>query len=192
MDYVALAESQGGDHGLAEYSKEGSRLRLEKVEIPGTGVAVYCDTATPTPRPFLTRPFRRAAFDLVHNLAHPGIKSTSRLVVRVAINEGGLPQLSSSVRVVPAIEGVSARFGAGRRILCSVQQFRARPPRHYRNAGLGGQAILSNVRGPFHTMARGISPARSGSGDGREGVLRGLDLPIRGTVESHDGSRAPV
>lgn len=82
MDYAALAESQRNDEELEEYLQRETGLRLNRVEIPGTGIAVYCDTATPTPRPFLTRPFRRAAFDLVHNLAHPGIKTTGKLVAQ--------------------------------------------------------------------------------------------------------------
>jgi len=82
MNYAALAESQEKDDELKKYVQGESGLRLEKVEIPGTAVAVYCDATAPTPRPFLTGPFRRAAFDLIHNLAHPGIRATGKLVAQ--------------------------------------------------------------------------------------------------------------
>lgn len=80
LDYAALAQSQKDDEELKEYlTNQKTNLQLEKVNIPETGAAVYCDTATTTPRPFLTRPFCQAAFQSVHNLAHPGIKATGRL-----------------------------------------------------------------------------------------------------------------
>lgn len=80
MDYEALAESQKEDEELKQYLDQESRLRLKKTEIPGAGVSIYCDMSTGTARPFLTEPFRRAAFDSVHRLAHPGVRTTGRLV----------------------------------------------------------------------------------------------------------------
>jgi len=80
MDYVALARAQSDDEELEKFLQGEAGLRLEKIRIPGAGVEVYCDKATSTPKPFLTKPFRRAAFDLVHGLAHPGIRATSKLV----------------------------------------------------------------------------------------------------------------
>jgi len=38
--------------------------------------------ATGTNRPFLTKQFRRAAFDIIHNLAHSGIKTTAKLIAQ--------------------------------------------------------------------------------------------------------------
>ena len=47
-------------------------------EIPE--VAIICDFSTGKPRPFLPPDFRKPAFDHFHNLAHPGIKASTRLV----------------------------------------------------------------------------------------------------------------
>jgi len=82
MDYTVLAESQKDDEELKDYLHRESGLKLEKIQIPDTGVDVYCDTATPTPRPFLTKSFCRAAFSSVHSLVHPEIKATGRLVAQ--------------------------------------------------------------------------------------------------------------
>ncbi|XP_039308825.1 uncharacterized protein LOC120358487 [Solenopsis invicta] len=68
MDYEALAESQKNDKELRQLLEQGSSLKLEKVEIPGASVAIYCDTSTGTSRSFLTKPFRRVAFDLIHRV----------------------------------------------------------------------------------------------------------------------------
>ncbi|XP_029162232.1 uncharacterized protein K02A2.6-like [Nylanderia fulva] len=95
LDYAALAQLQEKDEEIGECLRRESGLKLEKVEIPGIGRAIYCNTATTTPRPFLTRPFRRAAFDLIHNLAHPGIKATGKLVAQRYV----WPSMSADCRV---------------------------------------------------------------------------------------------
>jgi len=44
------------------------------------GSSIQCDTTTDIPRPFLPITCRRRAFDELHNLSHPGVKSTTRLI----------------------------------------------------------------------------------------------------------------
>lgn len=78
-DFAALAQSQMSDIELAKM-QEGSALKLEQVVIPGTNITLICDTSTGRPRPYLTSPFRRAAFDRCHNLSHPGARASLRLV----------------------------------------------------------------------------------------------------------------
>jgi len=60
MDYSALAASQETDEELKKHEQRESVLRFEKIDVSGTGIAVFCDTSMGTPRPFLIRPFRRA------------------------------------------------------------------------------------------------------------------------------------
>lgn len=80
-DYAALAESQEKDEELQELLQNGTSLILENVTLPGTDIKIICDTATGKPRPFLTLPFRRKYFEKLHNLSHPGIRVTSKLIV---------------------------------------------------------------------------------------------------------------
>jgi len=40
---------------------------------------IWCDTLTSTPRSFLTKSFQQV-FDVIHNLTHPEIKLTVKLV----------------------------------------------------------------------------------------------------------------
>jgi hypothetical protein len=58
---------------LQDILKNGSGLRLERINIPGTDVNCYFDTSTQQPRPFITTPFRRQVFDTPppHGLSHP-------------------------------------------------------------------------------------------------------------------------
>ena len=81
LDYAALATDQENDAELKALLKNGTSLQFEKVIIPGTNIAVTCDVSTKNIRPYITLPFRRAAFHAVHSLAHPGAKATAKLAV---------------------------------------------------------------------------------------------------------------
>jgi len=76
LDYHALASSQDQDVELQDILKNGSTLLLERVHITGTDVNLYCDTSTPKPRPFITTPFKRRVFNILHGLSHPRANAT--------------------------------------------------------------------------------------------------------------------
>ncbi|XP_047990749.1 uncharacterized protein LOC125229853 [Leguminivora glycinivorella] len=80
-DYEALAKSQLEDQELADLRQGNSSLQLSRVAIPGTDISILCDVSTGKPRPYLTPSFRRAVFDKLHNLSHPGVRPTTRLLV---------------------------------------------------------------------------------------------------------------
>lgn len=80
IDYQSLAALQNNDEELRQLNNRDTALRLEKMTIPGYTDAVYCDTSTTRPRPFLTPPFRRRAFNQIHNLSYPRARATARLV----------------------------------------------------------------------------------------------------------------
>lgn len=82
INYAELANDQETDEEVKNYLLEGSSLQLEKVIIPDTNTFVYCDVSTGKSRPFVTKRFRRAAFDAIHNLSHPGIKATTKLITQ--------------------------------------------------------------------------------------------------------------
>lgn len=123
LDYIALAASQQKDEELEAYLQREFGLQLNKVLIPGSAVSVYCDTATATFRPFLTKPYRRTAFNTVHNLAHSGIKSTGKLVAQRYV----WPSMRSDCRewtraCIPAGESFSPCFGASGSVCDAVQE----------------------------------------------------------------------
>ena len=82
IDFEALAASQQSDEELKTYVREGSLLQLRQMRISETDVTVFCDVSTSITRPFVTAPFRRAAFNTVHQLSHPGIKATIKLATQ--------------------------------------------------------------------------------------------------------------
>jgi len=82
MDYQGLAVAQQHDQELHDFRQSASSLQLKEMLIPGTTTPITCDVSTPAARPFVTRQFRRAAFNAVHRLSHPGIKATVKLVTQ--------------------------------------------------------------------------------------------------------------
>jgi len=80
FDYKELSESQNVDDELQDLLKGQTSLIFQKLKISGSSVLLYCDISTGKPRPFLTTPFRRQAFDQLHNLSHPGVKAYLRLI----------------------------------------------------------------------------------------------------------------
>lgn len=82
LDFEALATSQATDSELQGLMQSGSGLNLKQMSLPGSSAKIYCDVSTSAVRPFLTTPFRRAAFDALHGLAHPGINATVKCVTQ--------------------------------------------------------------------------------------------------------------
>jgi cleavage and polyadenylation specificity factor subunit 1 len=78
----ALAASQESDDELQALLVSDTALRLERQEIPGTAVSIYCDMSAGKPRPYVPAPLRLQVFQSVHGLSHPGTKATARLVAQ--------------------------------------------------------------------------------------------------------------
>lgn len=53
---------------------------MKRVGVPGTNSLIFCDVSTNWVRSFVTKSFRRADFNTIHRLAHPGINMTVKLV----------------------------------------------------------------------------------------------------------------
>ena len=80
IDYTALAACQQSDNDLASYRTAASGLHLQDIPVGGDGLTVVCDVSTGTPRVVVPPSWRRQVFDAVHNLSHPGIRATQRMV----------------------------------------------------------------------------------------------------------------
>lgn len=80
IDYNELASQQSTDDELKNILNTDSALQLKKYQIPGTKVSIFCDISTGTIRPYVTKGLRKIVFDMLHNISHPGIKSTQKLI----------------------------------------------------------------------------------------------------------------
>lgn len=73
--FRAMADAQAQDSEL-QRTQTNSSLKLENVPLAMSDTTIACDVA----RPFVPSDFRRAIFDSLHRLSHPGIRATQRLV----------------------------------------------------------------------------------------------------------------
>lgn len=80
QEYESLAQAQETDADLAQLLLDTSCLKLSKVSVPSTGISLYCDVSTGRTRPYVPHDMRRAIFNKLHGLSHPGVRATTRLV----------------------------------------------------------------------------------------------------------------
>lgn len=81
VDFEAMAGAQAADPELrALQSSSSSSLQLATVPHLPSSTTLVCDMSRGTPRPFVPVAFRRAVFNSVHSLSHPGVKATTRLI----------------------------------------------------------------------------------------------------------------
>lgn len=81
LDYKKLAESQKCDEELKTIlTTNSSSMNLKLYNLPNTNIQILCDTSTKQIRPFLTKQFRQIAIKQLHDLAHPGAKTTIKLI----------------------------------------------------------------------------------------------------------------
>jgi Integrase zinc binding domain len=77
LDYAAIAVRQ---RSCLETSRllQSSSLKIKNVKV--AGMEILCDVSTGSARPVIPAADWRPVFDLIHNLAHPGIRATRRLL----------------------------------------------------------------------------------------------------------------
>lgn len=79
LDLHQLAKDQRVSHEVAELAESPS-LRVERREFPGVLGPILVDVSTGTDRPLIPESMQREVFDRLHNLSHPGIRATRKLL----------------------------------------------------------------------------------------------------------------
>jgi transposase InsO family protein len=77
LDYAAMAADQVKCAETADLVNSSS---LEIVSVFVNGYRLLCNVSTAVPRPVVPTGWRRAVFDSVHSLAHPGVRATKRMI----------------------------------------------------------------------------------------------------------------
>ena len=82
VDFRSMAAAQLEDSDITRLQTVSS-LKLQQVPLAlSDGDTILCDVCTGVPRPFVPANYRRLEFDVLHSLAHPGIRATQRLVTQ--------------------------------------------------------------------------------------------------------------
>ena len=109
---AACAEMQGLRDGT-------SSLILVDVPFSEDGSTLLCDMSTGTNRPVLPLSVRRQVFDVVHGLAHPGVRATRRLMQARYIWKGMAHDVGEWVRQCVACQKAKVY----RHIAAPLQEF---------------------------------------------------------------------
>ena len=80
VNFQAMAKAQPTDTDLQTLQTSSNNIKFARVAMPMCKDTLLCDTSTGTPRPYVPQQFRRAVFNSLHDLSHPGIRDTQRLV----------------------------------------------------------------------------------------------------------------
>ncbi|GFU09332.1 transposon Tf2-11 polyprotein [Trichonephila clavipes] len=84
IDYEEFAQMQQGDDELkALLSVMNQTLQLKQLRMSESTTEIYSDISTGTVRPYVPHALRRNVFLAVHNLSHPGIRATTKLISKM-------------------------------------------------------------------------------------------------------------
>ena len=137
VDFEAVARQQRDCEELTAMTSnpESTSLKLESVPIADSSETIICDTSSGRLRPFIPHEYRRAVFDAVHALAHPGTRATQRLLgVRfvLARYEQRCTHMGSIMHTMPTFKSSSSYREPNRhfrRTRCPLQSCPHRPRR---------------------------------------------------------------
>ena len=93
VDFTSIASAQRHDEKLQEL-RNSSMFNFQEVPLPTSEGIITCDISTGTARPYIPPQHRRAIFDSLHSLSHPGIRATQRLITQRFI----WPNINQDVR----------------------------------------------------------------------------------------------
>lgn len=93
MDFTAMAAAQASDPELQRL-QSGTSCKIEAVPLAMSDSTILCDVSTGVARPYVPEAFRRAIFNSLHTLSHPGIRATQRLITARYV----WPGMNSDVR----------------------------------------------------------------------------------------------
>lgn len=81
INYEEIAEQQNACDELQELLRSSNTsLQLKHIKVPQSNSTIYCDVSGNNARPYIPKSCRAAIISKIHNLSHPGRKSTCRLV----------------------------------------------------------------------------------------------------------------
>ena len=80
LDLCSMAQAQQVDAGVQVYRTAITQLALADLPIPDANTSLLCDISTGVARPVVPLSWRRVVFDAIHGLAHPGIRTTRKMV----------------------------------------------------------------------------------------------------------------
>ena len=95
LDFIAIAHTQSTDPLMRSLQSSTTfALVVEAVPLKHSPHLLYCDTSTGTQQPIVPLPWRHTVLKSLHNLSHPGIRATQKLITSQFV----WPGINSDIR----------------------------------------------------------------------------------------------
>ncbi|GBL76526.1 Transposon Ty3-G Gag-Pol polyprotein [Araneus ventricosus] len=108
LNFKEFARAQKDDSDIQKFlHNDASSLQLELKPCETSNCNLLCDTSTGVPRPFVPTSFRKLIFDHLHNLAHPGIAASTKLISARYVWPGPLPPSEGQIYLLTIIDRFS-------------------------------------------------------------------------------------
>ena len=153
LDLLSMAQAQQADAEVQAYRTAITGLVLADVSLPGTNTTLLCDTSISTARPIVPRSWRQAVFDAIHGLAHPGIKTSQKMVTAHFVWHGISKEVGMWAKTgkgPTTCDRPAGAWPASRSLLPANSCGRGWTSTHFT-----GQIIPVYHHRPLHTVARG-------------------------------------
>lgn len=88
IDFKSLSVLQEQDANLKDLitnqnssnNAKMSKFKLKKIDIPFSDYSIWCEVSLSKNRPYVPECLRREIFNIMHNLSHPGIRATRKII----------------------------------------------------------------------------------------------------------------
>ena len=80
IDYAEMAAAQAVSDDIQSYRTAITDLKVADMPVCDSGPVLLYDISTGVARPIVPATHRRQKFNVIHNLAHPGRKTTQKLI----------------------------------------------------------------------------------------------------------------
>ena len=98
VDYEELAQSQVMSPEVKLYQTSISGLHLRDIPFADGKFTLLCDVKTGRARPIVPEEWRERVFHTVHDLSHPGVRTTQRLVATKFVWNGLQKQIGQLIK----------------------------------------------------------------------------------------------
>ncbi|GFN81500.1 Pol polyprotein [Plakobranchus ocellatus] len=96
-----MAAAQTSSADVQTYNRALTNLQITSTKLNDKGPELLCGISTGRARPIVPPDFRRSVFEAVHNLSHPGVKATVKLVSEKFVWHG------YDVKLAPGLKNVT-------------------------------------------------------------------------------------
>lgn len=88
IDYALMVLDQQRDESVQALRTASTGLKLQEISFDDGNRVILCDVSTGQQRPVVPKSWHKRVFDVIHNLSHPSIRATRKLIAEKFVWQG--------------------------------------------------------------------------------------------------------